>query len=253
MKEAEVKEYVASQWNAWASKYDKQYAHGIKTEEENRAWRNLLEGALGKPPQKVLDVGTGTGFLAILATGLGHNCLGLDLSEEMLHVARVKAAAYLGKVAFTCGDAENLDLPDKTFDVVMNRHLLWTLPKPEVALKEWYRVLKPGGRVIIINAAWSTFGLGNRLISWLGKLLILLTELRNPWSGGYEKSMVQAMPLFTRVKPARIKKILADAGFDRVSFTDMHEVCAAEYNAMPLRYRMAYRHERYTITAVKPS
>lgn len=252
MKDAELKIYVASKWDKWAPKYDNQYAHGIKKEEERIAWRNLLEETLGNPSKKVLDVGTGTGFLAILAAGLGHNCLGVDLSEEMLNVAREKSADYIGNVAFAWGDAEDLGLPEKTFDAVINRHLLWTLPRPEAALKEWYRVLQPGGRIIIINAAWSTFGLGNKFIGLLGKILILITELRNPWTGGYKKGIIQNMPLFTSVRPDIIKEKLAGAGFERVTFTDMKEVCAAENKAMPLRYRLAYRHERYTVTAVKP-
>lgn len=252
MKTTAAKEYVTAKWDQWASKYDDQYAHGIKSEEERRAWRSLLERVLGSPPKKVLDVGTGTGFLAFLCAGIGHSCLGLDLSEEMLKRAREKAVEYSGNIAFACGDAEDLILPDGVFDAVINRHLLWTLPNPEKALVEWRRVLKPGGKVVVINAVWSTFGFFNKLQSLLGNMLIAVTEFRNPWAGGYKKDVVPDMPLFTRVRPDKIKEMLESAGYKNVEFIDMKDVYAAEYNAMPWRYRLAYRHERYAVSAVKP-
>ncbi|MDA8228798.1 MAG: class I SAM-dependent methyltransferase, partial [Desulfitobacterium hafniense] len=170
MTTAVVKEYVTSRWDEWSSTYDDQYAHGLKTEEEKRAWLDILERELGAPSKKILDIGTGTGFLAIMAARLGHYCLGVDLSEEMLRKAREKSENYNGYIAFEIGDAERLELPDNKFDAVVNRHLLWTLPNPEAALKEWLRVLKSGGKLVIINAAWSTFGLGNKLRGFLGKL-----------------------------------------------------------------------------------
>ncbi|HBV97943.1 MAG: hypothetical protein JL50_01470 [Peptococcaceae bacterium BICA1-7] len=59
------------------------------------------------------------------------------------------------------------------------------------------------------------------------------------------------MPLLNKVKPDRITDLLVGAGFREVRSVEMKEVCAAEYDAMPLRYRLAYKHERYTITGLK--
>lgn len=251
MDNSEVKKEIIARWDKSAPGYDSQYAHGIKTGAERRAWLNLVQRELGKPAKKVLDVGTGTGFLAIMAASLGHYCMGIDLSEEMLRVAREKALIYREWIAFDLADAENLPFPDNTFDVVMSRHLLWTLPDPEKALGEWHRITRPGGKIVIINADWSTFGMANRFISALGKLLIALQERKNPWAGSYKKMLGRYLPLYDRVGPGKIEDLLILAGFRDVSTVDMAEVAEAEYSAMPLRYRLAYRHRRYTITGVK--
>jgi ubiquinone/menaquinone biosynthesis C-methylase UbiE len=251
MNNLDLKKEITARWDNSAPGYDGQYAHGIKTAGERQAWLKLLQGELGTPAKKVLDVGTGTGFLAILAASLGYYCLGIDLSEEMLRKAREKAKAYREWVAFDIGDAESLAYPDNTFDVVMSRHLLWTLPHPEKALGECYRVIKPGGKVIIINAVWSTFGLSNRLISTMGKLLIAIQERKNPWIRSYKKMLGGHLPLYDGVCPGMIKDLLTRTGFREVTIVGMTEITSAESAAMPLRYRLAYRHERYTVTGLK--
>jgi SAM-dependent methyltransferase len=82
---------------------------------------------------------------------MGHECVGLDFSERMLGVARQRAADLKLDCAFIFGDAEAPPLPDDTFDVVSSRHLLFNLPHPGVAIRHWVRVLKPGGRMILIG------------------------------------------------------------------------------------------------------
>lgn len=107
--------------------------------------------------------------------------------------------------------------------------------------------LRPG----MINATWSTFGFDKKIMSFLGNMLIALQECKNPWSSGYAKRMAEKMPLLNKVKPDRITDLLVKAGFREVRSVEMQKVCAAEYNAMPLRNRLAYKHERYTITGFK--
>ena len=80
---------------------------------------------------------------------------GLDLSEKMMDEGRKKTKERALSMTFLHGDAENPPFPDNHFDVVINRHLLWTLPNPETALKSWKRIIKPGGRVIIIDGLWN--------------------------------------------------------------------------------------------------
>ncbi|WP_080518844.1 methyltransferase domain-containing protein [Rhodopseudomonas palustris] len=57
-------------------------------------------------------------------------------------------------VKFHLGDAENPMMPDERFDAVVSRHLVWTLPDPEAALADWLRVLRPGGRVVLVDCDW---------------------------------------------------------------------------------------------------
>ncbi len=66
-----------------------------------------------------------------------------------------------------------------------------------------------------------------------------------------EKNISGELPLMHKVKPDMIMDMLAGAGLKNVSCVSMKEVVEAEFDAMPLRYRLAYRHERYTVTGVK--
>ncbi len=100
---------------------------------------------------KVLDVGTGPGIFACLYAQLGHESYGLDFSESMLAVARQRAQEMNLECKFVFGDAESPPFPNETFDAVSSRHLLFNLPRPGVAICEWVRVLKPGGRLILIG------------------------------------------------------------------------------------------------------
>lgn len=104
--------------------------------------------------EAVLDVGSGTGVAALAAgraVGPTGSVIGLDLSEGMLAVARAnaKAEGLDGHVRFVQGDAEQPDLPDARFDVVLSLFALLHLPDPDKALAEMRRMLKPGGRLVI--------------------------------------------------------------------------------------------------------
>ena len=102
----------------------------------------------------VLDVGTGTGVVPLtLADKIGAQgkLVGIDLSDAMLVVARQKALlkGLQGQTEFLRMDAENLDFPDKHFDAVFSLYALHHFPDPGKALAEIFRVLKPGGSVVV--------------------------------------------------------------------------------------------------------
>ena len=106
-------------------------------------------------PLNILDVGTGTGFFAILMAKLGHKVTGIDLTPAMLEEAAAMAAGLGLDIAFRHMDAQQLDFPDGTFDVVLSRNLTWTLPEPEKAYAQWHRVLKPGGLLLNFDADYA--------------------------------------------------------------------------------------------------
>jgi len=97
--------------------------------------------------ERVLDVATGTGVVAITAARAGADVAALDLTPELLEEARENARiAGVPRVEWTEGDAENLTYPDASFDVVVSQFGHMFAPRPDVALSEMRRVLKPGGR-----------------------------------------------------------------------------------------------------------
>ena len=121
-----------------------------------KRWLEELEAAL--PPKdrlRILDVGTGTGFFAILMAHLGQQVTGIDLTPAMLEEASAMAKELGLAIDFRQMDAQALDFADDTFDVVLSRNLTWTLPEPEKAYAQWHRVLKPGGLLLNFDADYA--------------------------------------------------------------------------------------------------
>ena len=121
-----------------------------------------------KPGEAVLDVGTGTGVVAITAARLGAHVTGVDLTPALLDVARENARiAGLPDIAWLEGDAESLPCPDAAFDVVLSQFGHMFAPRPEVAVAEMRRVLKPGGRGAF--ATWPPEHFVGRLFGFIAK------------------------------------------------------------------------------------
>lgn len=153
--ETDVKEVIRAHWNDRAAIFDSSPNHAIATTEERHEWERMFSTYIGKERRKILDIGTGTGEIALLLARAGHDVTGIDLAEKMLAKAQSKAAARGLDAKFKRGDAEHLPFADEAFEVVVNRHLLWTLPHADQALMEWKRVLIPGGKMVIVDGDWS--------------------------------------------------------------------------------------------------
>jgi len=112
----------------------------------------LVQFAGIKAGDDVLDVGCGTGVVAITAARARARVRGLDLAPALLIEARKNAALIGANIEFTEGDVEAMHYSDAEFDVVLSQFGHMFAPRPEVAIAEMLRVLKPGGRIAF--ATW---------------------------------------------------------------------------------------------------
>lgn len=114
-----------------------------------------------------LDVACGTGVVALTAARLGAKVTGIDLTPELVARAKENAALMNLAVAFHEGDVEALPFPDAAFDVVLSQFGHIFAPRPEVAIREMLRVLKPGGTIAF--ATWPPELLVGRMFALMGK------------------------------------------------------------------------------------
>ena len=129
-----ITEVIRHHWDRRANTFDDEVGHGLASEEQRRAWHDLLSRLAGSAPRRALDVGCGTGFLALRLAELGHTASGIDLALRVVE-------RYYGR--------------DESYDLVVARHVIWNLPDPERGVSEWLRVLSPGGKLALIEGKWA--------------------------------------------------------------------------------------------------
>jgi SAM-dependent methyltransferase len=168
--------------------------------------RVLLEYAQPQPGERVLDLACATGTVArhvAPIVGEGAKVVGIDINPGMLAVARSRPAPESTSIEWREGDATALDLPDDAFDLVLCQQGLQFFPERIQAAHEMYRVLKPGGRVVL--NVWQ--GLEHHPVyealckAEARHLGVPLDEIASPWS----------LP-----DPQELRAILAEAGFERI-------------------------------------
>lgn len=143
-------------------------------------WRNRVVRAVSlKPGERALDCATGTGDLAVKlkASCVGAQVIGTDFCDEMLNRAPQKARDYRVNVQFLIADAMQLPFPDASFDAVTIAFGIRNVADPRRAISEMARVLKPNGRLVILE-----FGQPN--IPIISDLYKFYSETILPWIGG---------------------------------------------------------------------
>jgi len=143
-------------WDEQAAAFDEEPDHGLRDPAVRAAWAELLRARLPPTPAAVVDLGCGTGSLAVLLAQAGYDVRGLDLSDRMVAAAAAKAATAGVAADFRQGDAAVPPYPAGSADVVLARHVLWALPDPDAALRRWVGLLAPGGVLVLIEGRWST-------------------------------------------------------------------------------------------------
>lgn len=148
-------------WSGRALEYDAHQRRPERLARDLVTWTQIWRDALPDAPADVLDLGTGSGFVAFVLAGLGHRVTATDLSEGMIEMARSHAGSVgqVGGPDFRIGDAVDPDFAPTSLDAITNRYLMWTLREPERALANWRRLLRPGGVLAVVDGLWFPDGL----------------------------------------------------------------------------------------------
>lgn len=153
---------------------------------------------------RVLDVCTGPGMLVEAALGRGASGVGLDFSHEVVELARGLVPAG----EFQQGDAQRLPFPDDGFDAIVCGYGIMHVPEPEIALREMFRVVRPGGRVAV--SVWDSTTPNN------GFGLIYAAVGAH---GSFDVSLPHGPDFFQFGTEAKMRAALAEIGFSNVDTT----------------------------------
>jgi ubiquinone/menaquinone biosynthesis C-methylase UbiE len=229
-----VKQQVAAHWGRRAPHFDEDFGHSIRTPAERAAWDRILDLVLaGQETLDALDAGCGTGFLAFELAARGHRVSGVDFAPAMIAEARGKAAERSVSIRFEEADAEELPFARGSFDLAMSRHLLWTLPHPEAAIDEWIRVLRPGGRLVVVDGQ---FDVGARS--------------QSPESARTSKEYAlvgDQLPFFGGRPQGEIETVLKTHGLVSVGGDPLLDLVTAQEQRMVEEGRERRTHRRYVV------
>ncbi len=208
-------EDIGAMFSAIADRYD--LMNAIMTGGRDRDWRRrVVDLCHPEPGQRILDLGTGTGELALT---FGRAASGLDIwasdvSMEMMSLAQAKPGA--ATIRFFQADALRLPLQDNHFDVVVSAFLMRNLPDPAAAVREQVRLLKPGGRFVFLEIVPPEF-------TWLGKaykffMFSVVPRLGRLLSGS--ATAYSYLPSSTQVyeSPFEMLSLLREAGLKQTAF-----------------------------------
>jgi len=149
-----IREKIRHGWNLSAEGYSRNVVDTDLRGSHGPLWTELI---LSQAPRegklKILDVGTGPGVFATLMAKAGHDSYGIDISDEMIEVAKRNAAEFGVSPSFKRMDSQNTDFEDETFDMIINRNVFWIMPDPMAVYEEWSRILKKGGRVVYFDGS----------------------------------------------------------------------------------------------------
>lgn len=215
------------------------YGWDLAADAYARHWHGPLAGVQGEllglaapaPGEAVLDVACGTGVVAVAAAravGPAGRVLGVDLADAMVQASRKRTQDLgLGHAAFERMDAEQLKLPDASFDLALSALGLMYLPDPDAALRELHRVLRPGGRAVL--AVW-----GERArCGWAPLFGIVDAEVRSevcPLFFG----LGQGEALARRCTTAGLQVTLQRRRSDSLDYASAAEACAAAFAGGPV-------------------
>lgn len=220
-----LQERLDEYWTGRAPAYHRRQVEGERAELDRELWTRVWGSALGPRPLRVLDVGTGSGYVATVLAELGHDVVGLDSSAGMLaearHDAERRRTAGRPAARFVRGDAvrpgDTPEIGDAPYDAVTSRYLLWTLRDPVDALRAWRALVRPGGTVACVDANWYPGGIDRG---------VAVESVDGPDAFGrtYDRSAEVALPLSTATDVDAFVAVFRAAGLVDVTTTALDEV-----------------------------
>jgi SAM-dependent methyltransferase len=233
-------------WDADASTYDATKSHSISDPLERAAWRQALSEALPQPPASVLDIGAGTGSLSLLAAELGYAVTALDLSPGMLAEAERKANAIglANRITYVVGSGS--EPPSGPFDVVVERHVLWTIPDPVGALRSWLDV---GRRLVLFEGTWGSRRLDHRAKEFAAQTLRKVMRTPPDHHAPYPEDVLAELPLARLPSPVPLVEAVHQAGWHGVRIRRLRDVEWAARLREPWPFGWLEELPRYVIVA----
>ena len=218
-----LKKQIEKYWNWRSSSYELDQAKSIETVKDWESTINALVSHVKGSDLRALDVGTGPGQLAFYLAGAGFKTTGIDISPGMITRAGQKALQDGLSCDFQTGDAEHLPFADNSFDVVVTRNLVWTLPDPQAAIREWHRVLKPEGRIIISDGYWQniTWSHIHRLIFKGIKGFLKTRKFISCRFFSHYAGLIKRLPLYEGVTINDAGTLMQHAGFKDILAWDI--------------------------------
>lgn len=250
-----IKKQIKEFWEQSAAFYDMQLNHKISSQKEKLLWLQVLKKYCPSSQEiKVLDIGCGTGFLSLLLGEMGIQTTGLDLSSAMLEKAKENANHNNLSINFVEGDAEIPPFADNSFDIIVVRHLLWTLQNPNQAVQKWFQVLKPGGSVLIFDWQWQCKTLTGRMKRKIGHFIQKIK--RNDFDKLHSRPYTLArkkMPFYGGPTKEQVKSLLVENHYTDIWHDDLKELAEYEKKILSLEYKIMYsKNNRFLVGGMKP-
>lgn len=214
---------VADVFHSVAAKYD--IMNDVMSMGIHRLWKRFTIDCSGvRPGQQVLDLAGGTGDIAALFSkrvGPTGKVVLADINESMLNVGRDKLRdlGLINNIEFVQANAEALPFADNSFDIISIGFGLRNVTDKDAALRSMFRVLKPGGRLLVLEFSKPTH-------EWLSKAYDLYSFRLLPFMGqliANDKESYQYLAESIRMHPDQetLKQMMVDAGFAEVSYHNM--------------------------------
>lgn len=211
------------------------------------AWTGELRRLLPAPPARVLDLGAGTGLLSLPLAALGYDVTALDVAPAMLQRLQAKAERQDLSITAVLGDAAQP--PDGPFDVIIERHVVWTLTDPAAALRAWRRAA-PHGRLVLLESMWGGAADPTEAVRARARKGVRALRRTPPdHHGEYSEQMRQALPLAGGTTPERLLELVDASGWEPAALHRLRDVEWALELAAPLPERLLGVTPRFAVLA----